>query len=69
MNTQEWTEDSVQIMNSAMIRTGLVEDDVAAAWAQAAEYFGAEGADAELEVASPERILSLANSRYPARKG
>ena len=56
----EWTEDTVQIMQGAMARTDLCEDDVAAAWAVAAEYYGADGADAEIEAASRERILALA---------
>ena len=60
--TAEWTEDTVAILQAAMARTGLVEDDVAAAWKVAADYYGAEGADAELTDASRERILTLAES-------
>lgn len=59
--THAWTEDTATILQRAMARTGLVEDDVGAAWAAAADYFGAEGADEEIEVASREHILTLAS--------
>lgn len=56
----EWTEDTPTILRAAMARTRLVEDDVAAAWKVAAEYYGADGADHEIEEASRRRILQLA---------
>lgn len=52
-----------ETIRATAARTGLDEDTLAAAWAQAAEYYGAEGASEELSAASVERLLTLAEDR------